>query len=307
MTTSPPVRRALAALFLISSVLAAGSTAMAETTTTTTSPNNGITRTELGTAQPANAPGQALYLQRVTIAPGAKLPEHFHQGTQLAHIVSGVLTYAVASGRVTVTRRDGKTEMVDAPATIALRRGDGLVETQGLVHHGRNAGTRPVVIEIAALLQNGAPLSTPVGADATGTPLHVSVDLESQSRNLHTVGVDGSVTYGSNELVGTATVDGQPVAVEFLGNVSYVKGSGPLFGFLTYTFADGSTLGAQIQGAASTTTDGGETSFAATLGVLGGTGRYGTATGSGVFTGSRKAALGTTVSATFDLTITGAT
>ena len=67
--------------------------------------------------------------------------------------------------------------------------------------------------------------------------------------------------------------------MELLGNVSYVKGSGPIFGFVTYTFADGSTLGVQFQGAATATANGDETSFAATLGVLGGTGRYATATG----------------------------
>jgi hypothetical protein len=136
--------------------------------------------------------------------------------------------------------------------------------------------------------------------------LTVTADLESQARNLHTVGTDGSVTYGWNQLVGTATVDGQAVAVEMLGNVSYVKGSGPIFGFVTYTFADGSTLGVQFQGAATASNGGDETLFAATLGVLGGTGRYASATGTGIFTGSRKAALGTTVASTFDLTIAGA-
>ena len=114
------------------------------------------------------------------------------------------------------------------------------------------------------------------------------------------------MTYGWNQLVGTATVDGQPVGVELLGNVSYVKGSGPIFGFVTYTFADGSTLGVQFQGAATATASGDETSFAATLGVLGGTGRYTSATGTGIFDGSRKAALGTTVASTFTLTIAGA-
>jgi hypothetical protein len=149
-------------------------------------------------------------------------------------------------------------------------------------------------------------LSTPVGQGATGTPLHVTADLESQSRTLHNVGADGSITHGWNELVGTATVDGQPVAVELLGNVSYVKGAGPIFGFVTFTFADGSTLGVQFQGAATVSSGGDETSFATTLGVLGGTGRYASATGTGTFTGTRKAALGTTVAATFDLTISGA-
>jgi hypothetical protein len=162
------------------------------------------------------------------------------------------------------------------------------------------------VIELASLLQEGAPLSTPVGQGATGTPLHVASDLSSQSRTLHTVGADGSVTYGWNQLVGTATVDGQPVAVEMLGNVSYVKGSGPIFGFVTYMFADGSTLGVQFQGAATAIGNGDDTSFAATLGVLGGRGRYASATGTGIFNGSRKATLGSMVSSSFDLTIAGA-
>ncbi len=298
--------RAFVALVFLG-VVATGASAAAQTTTTSgSSSNTGITRADLGSALPANSPGQQLYLQRVTIAPGAKLPEHFHQGTQVARILGGVLTYDIASGTATVTRANGTTETASAPATVKLRKGDGLVETQGLVHHGSNAGKVPVVIEIASLLQAGAPLSTPVGKSATGTPLQVTADLDSQSRTLHTVGADGSMTYGWNQLVGTATVDGQPVGVELLGNVNYVKGSGPIFGFVTFTFADGSTLGVQFQGSATATANGDETSFAATLGVIGGTGRYASATGTGIFTGSRKAALGTTVAATFDLTIAGA-
>ena len=74
-------------------------------------------------------------------------------------------------------------------------------------------------------------------------------------------------------------IDGQPVGVELLGNVNYVKGSGPIFGFVTFTFADGSTLGVQFQGAATATANGDEASFAATLGVIGGTGTYASATG----------------------------
>jgi quercetin dioxygenase-like cupin family protein len=267
---------------------------------------NGITRAALGQASPANAPGQVLYLQRVTIAPGAKLVEHFHQGTQVARVVSGVLTYDIASGTATVTHVNGKSETFTAPATVKLRVGDSLVETQGLVHHGGNAGKKPVVIELAALLQEGAPLATPVGEGATGTPLALTADLESQSRTLHTAGADDSVVYGWNLLTGTATLEGAPVQVELQGNVSYVKGTGPIFGFVTYTFADGATLGVQMQGAATASADGSSTEFAATLGVVGGTGRYVNAKGTGTFTGSRKAALGTTVAATFALTITGA-
>src|SRR2546430_74089 len=94
-----------------------------------TTTSNGITRAALGEAQPADAPGQELYLQRVTIAPGAKLVEHFHQGTQVARVVSGVLTYDIASGSATVTHVDGKSETIAAPATIKLRPGESLVAT----------------------------------------------------------------------------------------------------------------------------------------------------------------------------------
>jgi quercetin dioxygenase-like cupin family protein len=43
-----------------------------------------VQRTIYGTAAPVNAPGQSLTLQQVVIAPGAKLPTHFHEGTQLS-------------------------------------------------------------------------------------------------------------------------------------------------------------------------------------------------------------------------------
>jgi len=271
-----------------------------------TTTSNGITRADLGQASPVNAPGQVLYLQRVTIAPRSKLTQHFHQGTQVARIVSGVLTYNIASGTATLTHLNGKSRTLTGPTTVKLRPGDSLVETQGLVHHGSNAGRKPVVIELAALLEEGAPLATAVGEGATGTPLMLTADLESQSRTLHTAGTDDSVVYGWNLLTGTATFDDAPVAVEMLGNVSYVKGSGPFFGFVTYAFSDGSTLGVQMQGTAIASADGSSTQFAATLGVVGGTGTYVGATGTGTFVGSRQAALGTTVAATFDLTITEA-
>jgi hypothetical protein len=130
---------------------------------------NGVTRIPLGEANPANAPGQTMYLQQVTIAPHAKLPEHFHQGTQVARVISGVLTYNIVSGTAAVTRASGKTEDVSGPNTVLLQPGDALVETSSLVHFGANDTDRPVVIELAALLQQGAPLATPVGTATTVT------------------------------------------------------------------------------------------------------------------------------------------
>jgi quercetin dioxygenase-like cupin family protein len=294
-------RAALVAVTVAFGVAAPMGPAHAADSSTT---SNGITRTPLGQASPENAPGQVLYLQRVTIAPGAKLVEHFHQGTQVARVVAGVLTYDIASGSATVTHTNGKTQVFTAPTTIKLRAGESLVETQGLVHHGENGTKRPVVIELAALLAEGAPLATPVGEGATGTALHVTADLDSLSRTLTTVGATGAQVYGWNQLAGTDPASG--VGVAMLASVNYENGSGPFFGFVTFTFPGGSTLGVQMQGTALAAADGSKTTFAATLGVIGGTGTYATATGTGTFTGSRTAALGTTVSTTFDLSLTEA-
>src|SRR6185369_6848028 len=109
-----------------------------------------------------NAPGQELYLQEVRIAPGAKLATHFHDGTQIASIRAGVLTYDIVSGSTTVTRADGKVEEFTGPDSITLRKGDALLETSTLVHFGSNKGKKPVVVLLAALLAQGAPLATPV-------------------------------------------------------------------------------------------------------------------------------------------------
>jgi quercetin dioxygenase-like cupin family protein len=279
--------------------------AAADTSATTAAGSNAgaITRSELGEAQPINAPGQSLYLQRVTIPPGEKLVEHFHQGTQVARVIEGVLTYDVISGTARVTRRDGSTESVTGPRTIRLKPGESLVEVQSLAHAGSNAGKRPVVIELAALLATGAPLATPVGTNATGTALKLTGDLVSQETRLTTVGPDSTSTYGWNRLTGTATDTSGPVAIEMLGNVAYTNGSGPFSGTITFTFSDGSMLGVQMQGAATKAPDTGATTFAATLGVLNGTGKYLNATGTGTFTGSRSAALGQAVDAAFDFTV----
>jgi Cupin domain len=261
-----------------------------------------VRRTVYGQAAPANAPGQQLYLQQVVVEPGGKLPEHFHEGTQLATIRAGVLTYNVVSGTAVVTRANGSTEQYKGPKVVRLRTGDVLVEDESLAHYGSNKGKKPVVLELAALLRDGAPLSTPVGkGDAGATPLHVETTLSSPSRTLHQVGLNGEKTYGWNLLEGTATVDGQPVQVQLQGNVNYTNGSGPFSAFVTFTFADGSTLGTSAQGFASAIERRNATTFAATMLVIGGTGTYASAKGSGTFAGSRTEELGGNVALTFDL------
>ncbi len=263
-----------------------------------------VRRAVLGATEPENAPGQSLTLQRVTIAPNAQLPDHFHAGTQLAAIRSGVLTYNVVSGAVTLTRKGAAAETVAAPAKIKLRPGDVIVEPESLVHSGANRGKRPVAIDLTALLRDGAELSAPTGSGAAGAAgLALSTTLTSTSRTLYQVGPNNASTYGTNRLIGTAMAGGQPVGVEMLGSVDYTSGNGPFSGFVTFTFADGATIGVTMQGTTTAAANGTDASFAATLGVIGGTGQYSDATGEGTFTGTRSAALCTDVGAEFVLSL----
>jgi hypothetical protein len=260
-----------------------------------------IRRIVYGTAEPQNAPGQAMNLQQVEIDPGAKLPEHFHAGTQIATIKEGVLTYQVVSGSVTVLRKGGTPETLSAPNTVTLRVGDTIVENEALVHYGANDGKKTVVIEVAALLHDGEPLATPVGTGATGDLVRLETTLSSQSRTLYQVGPGNESTYGWNRLTGTSTLSGQPVSIEMLATVDYTKGNGPFSGVITFTFADGSTLGVSMVGSTTAQPNGTDAAFASTLGVIGGTGQYVNTTGYGTFTGTRSAALGTDVGAVFTL------
>ena len=260
-----------------------------------------IRRIVYGTAEPQNAPGQTMNLQQVEIDPGAKLSEHFHAGTQIATIKEGVLTYQVVSGSVTVLRKGGTPETLSAPNTVTLRVGDTIVENEALVHYGANDGKKTVVIEVAALLHDGEPLATPVGTGATGDLVKLETTLSSQSRTLYQVGPGNESTYGWNRLTGTSTLSGQPVSIEMLATVDYTKGNGPFSGVITFTFADGSTIGVSMVGSTTAQPNGTDAAFASTLGVIGGTGQYVNTTGYGTFTGTRSAALGTDVGAVFTL------
>lgn len=120
------------------------------------------TRVSLGRTDPTAAPDQTLYLEEVTIPVGTRLSRHFHDGVQIGHIRSGVLTYTIESGSTTVTRADGSVEQVTGPATVLLRPGDWLVEDRDLVHYAENSGVEPVVVTLTALLAVGSPLATPV-------------------------------------------------------------------------------------------------------------------------------------------------
>ena len=112
------------------------------------------------------APDRTLGLSRVVVPPGASIPLHHHEGTQIASIRSGVLTYTVATGFVDVM--EGQSD--DNPALVRtinagekgkIRKRQWIIEQPSEKHSAANTGHKKVVILIANLLRTGAPPSTP--------------------------------------------------------------------------------------------------------------------------------------------------
>lgn len=113
---------------------------------------------------PVGAPGRTLGLSIVTIPAGVKLPLHFHEGTQVAYIQTGILSYAVKSGQVRVMSglADQKPKLVrriSAGETGQITAGQWIVEQPTTIHSAQ-AKTNVTVL-LATLLKNGAPAATP--------------------------------------------------------------------------------------------------------------------------------------------------
>ena len=119
-----------------------------------------VVRAVLAAGNPAAAAGQDLELVRYTIQPGTTLALHRHPGMQLAWIESGVLTYTVEVGKVTVHRVDGSTIDVRPGDTVRIVAGDWLAETESVVHFGANEG--PDVVVILAASQTGQSPAIPM-------------------------------------------------------------------------------------------------------------------------------------------------
>jgi quercetin dioxygenase-like cupin family protein len=119
------------------------------------------------TGKVQGAPQRDLVLSKVVVEPGAKLALHRHRGTQVARIVSGVLTYTVERGSVVVRRGESdqnprKVRVIKAGQTARIRPGEWVVEQPSAIHRAANRGGDRVVIFLATLLEAGAPPTTPV-------------------------------------------------------------------------------------------------------------------------------------------------
>lgn len=97
-----------------------------------------------------------MVLSRVVVNPGANLALHHHEGTQIAGIESGVLTYTVERGSAVV--REGEADQqprlvrtIAAGQTAKVRAGQWMVEQPSDIHRAANRGSVPVVIYLATL------------------------------------------------------------------------------------------------------------------------------------------------------------
>jgi quercetin dioxygenase-like cupin family protein len=111
------------------------------------------------------AKGRTLGLSRVTIPAGGTIALHHHQGTQVAYIQAGTLTYTVRSGSVTVMSgpadNPAVVRKISGGQTGKVRSGQWIVEQPSTIHQAANNGGAKVVIYLSTLLRTGAPPSTP--------------------------------------------------------------------------------------------------------------------------------------------------
>jgi len=154
----------------------------------------------------------------------------------------------------------------------------------------------PAVVALLATFLGGAGVA---GAQTSGqtSNIDVTVTLTSRQTVLAQVGKGGDITYGWNQLTGSADTPSGQTNVELLGNVDYLNGSGRFFGFLTMKFASLSTLGFLVEGRAAKQARG-STKLKATLKVIEGNAAFTGAKGAGSFTGTRAAALGSPIEIT---------
>jgi quercetin dioxygenase-like cupin family protein len=125
-----------------------------------------VTRTALAqSTKVKGVKGKTLGLSRVTIPAGGTIALHHHQGTQVAYIQSGVLTYSVKAGSVTVMTGTADNPMVvrkiNEGQTGRITAGQWIVEQPSTIHQAANKGNAKIVIYLSTLLKTGAPPSTP--------------------------------------------------------------------------------------------------------------------------------------------------
>ena len=131
----------------------------------------GTTVLPLTQAMPKDAPGDALILLQLTIAPNSGFAPHKHPGVVTVSVVSGALEFThLDTGEMSVMRAaNGATpaaaEQVTKGVPVTLNPGDWMVE-EGMVHTMLNKGSEPAVLLVSGLV----PADQPLVQCAEGTP-----------------------------------------------------------------------------------------------------------------------------------------
>lgn len=160
-----------------------------------------------------------------------------------------------------------------------------------------------VFVALAATTALAIGAALPAQAAQKSQRLELRAEFTSVATTLNTL--PGGITYGWNKLTAGTRLAGQDSTAEFLGDVSYVNGSGPFNGYVTVTQADGAKLAVRISGSALSLASQGtaDARFSGNVTVIGGTGPYAGATGIGTMSGSRQAVIGSPVQLTLKLTV----
>ena len=131
-----------------------------------------VTLETLGSVPATDAPGMLLVLLRVTLAPGAVVPAHYHPGQLVVTVESGTLGYTILGEGQSLRAGAGTPTAAEviAPDTEAtFGPGEWFVYEAGTVHMDRNPGTEPAVVLLTGLVAADQPFLIPVDM-AMATP-----------------------------------------------------------------------------------------------------------------------------------------
>jgi quercetin dioxygenase-like cupin family protein len=131
-----------------------------------------VTLETLGSVPATDAPGMLLVLLRVTLAPGAVVPAHYHPGQLVVTVESGTLGYTILGEGQSMRAGPGTPTAAEviAPDTEAtFGPGEWFVYEAGTVHMDRNPGDEPAVVLLTGLVAADQPFLIPVDM-AMATP-----------------------------------------------------------------------------------------------------------------------------------------
>jgi hypothetical protein len=139
---------------------------------------SGVTTEVLGGLEPVQAPGQELYLLRVTFAPGGGVTAHVHPGATIYHLAAGELRFTLLEGEARVVRSvngapaaDTATaaEAIPVGEEITLTAGDSVYYDGAAVQTERNDGDVPAVVLVSNLRGADEPARQFVDGTPTGS------------------------------------------------------------------------------------------------------------------------------------------